>query len=41
LKNSCYNELVDVWAAGITIYGMVAKTLPFYDENIVQLAEMI
>ena len=41
ISNTCYNELVDVWAAGITIYAMAAKTLPYYDENIVRVAEMI
>ena len=37
LIDSSYNELVDIWAAGISIYQMLTRNLPFYDENIVKL----
>ena len=37
LINNSYNELVDIWAAGISIYQMLTRALPFYDENIVKL----
>lgn len=41
LIDNSYNELVDIWSAGISIYSMLTRTLPFYDDNIVKLEEII
>lgn len=41
LIDNSYNELVDIWSAGISIYCMLTRTLPFYDDNIVKLEEII
>jgi len=37
LLDNSYNELVDIWAAGLSIYQMLTRNLPFYDDNIVKL----
>ena len=41
LLDNNYNELVDIWAAGLCIYQMLTRCLPFYDDNIVILEQII
>jgi len=41
LQNRPYNELVDVWAAGILLYIMLSGTLPFYADNPDDFLELV
>ena len=36
-----YTKAVDIWATGVCLFAMVAGQLPFYDDNIVNLAHMV
>jgi len=41
IEGQIYAESVDVWSAGILLYAMFHNRLPFYDENVHNLFNMI